>query len=128
MSLDLNYLKKVNDTFGHEEGDRYIQNAANILETAVGENGETFRIGGDEFLAVIYGDDPEETYRSVVEKLNRGIEEFNNKEKKEIKLSIAYGHSLCTSSWDYSIHDSERIADKEMYECKRMMKAERTDT
>jgi len=128
MSLDLNYLKKVNDTFGHEEGDRYIQNAANILETAVGENGETFRIGGDEFLAVIYGDDPEETYRSVVEKLNRGIEEFNNKEKKEIKLSIAYGHSLCTSSLDYSIHDSERIADKEMYECKRMMKAERTDT
>ena len=49
MSLDLNYLKKVNDTFGHEEGDRYIQNAANILETAVGENGETFGIGGDEF-------------------------------------------------------------------------------
>ena len=48
MSLDLNYLKKVNDTFGHEEGDRYIQNAANILETAVGENGETFRIGGDD--------------------------------------------------------------------------------
>lgn len=128
MSLDLNYLKKVNDTFGHEEGDRYIQNAANILETAVGENGETFRIGGDEFLAVIYGDDPEETYRSVVEKLNRGIEEINNKEKKEIKLSFAYGHSLCTSSQDYSIHDSERIADKEMYECKRMMKAERTDT
>lgn len=125
MSVDLNYLKKVNDTMGHEEGDRYIQDSANILSAAVGENGETYRIGGDEFLAVIFGDDPEKAYQSIVKDLNNRIKEYNNSKDKEIKLSIAYGHAICTSSQNYSIHDSERIADKEMYKCKQMMKAER---
>lgn len=125
MSIDLNYLKKVNDTMGHEEGDRYIQDSANILNAAVGENGETYRTGGDEFLAVIFGDDPEKAYQSVVKDLNNRIKEYNNSKNKEIELSMAYGHAICTSSQNYSIHDSERIADKEMYECKRMMKAGR---
>ena len=127
MSIDLNYLKKVNDTMGHEEGDRYIQDSANILSAAVGEHGEAYRIGGDEFLAVIFGDDPEKEYQSVVKELGNRIKEYNAAKNKEIKLSLAYGHAICTSSQNYSIHDSERIADKEMYECKRMMKAERTD-
>ncbi len=90
------------------------------------ENGETYRTGGDEFLAVIYGDDPEQAYQSVVKDLNNRIKEYNASKNKEIQLSIAYGHAICTSGQNYSIHDSERIADKEMYECKRMMKAERT--
>ena len=125
MTLDLNYLKKVNDTLGHEEGDNYIQTAANILKAAVGENGETYRTGGDEFLAIIYGEDPETVYQSVVKDLNNRIDEFNKTENKPIKLSFAYGHAICTSNQNYSIHDSERIADKEMYACKHAMKAER---
>ena len=125
MTLDLNYLKKVNDNLGHDEGDKFIQAAASILKAAVGEHGETFRTGGDEFLAIIYGEDPEAEYQSIVKDLNLRIDEFNQKENKPIKLSFAYGHAICTSSQNYSIHDSERIADKEMYECKHAMKAER---
>ncbi len=125
MTLDLNYLKKVNDNLGHDEGDKFIQAAANILKAAVGEHGETFRTGGDEFLAIIYGEDPETEYQSIVKDLNNRIDEFNQKENKPIKLSFAYGHAICTSNQNYSIHDSERIADKEMYECKHAMKAER---
>ena len=125
MTLDLNYLKKVNDTMGHNTGDEYIKSAANILRSAVGEHGETYRTGGDEFLAIIYGEDPEAEYQAVVKDLNNRIEAFNNEVNKPIKLSFAYGHAICTSSQNYSIHDSERIADKEMYECKNAMKAER---
>ena len=125
MSLDLNYLKKVNDSLGYDEGDRFIQNAANILKAAVGDHGETYRTGGDEFLAILYGEDPETVYQSVVKELNERIEEFNISENKDIRLSFAYGHAICTSDQNYSIHDSERMADKEMYECKRMIKAER---
>ena len=125
MTLDLNYLKKVNDNLGHDEGDKFIQAAANILKAAVGEHGETFRTGGDEFLAIIYGEDPEAEYQLIVKDLNNRIDEFNQRENKPIKLSFAYGHAICTSSQNYSIHDSERIADKEMYECKHAMKAER---
>ena len=125
MTLDLNYLKKVNDNLGHDEGDKFIQATANILKTAVGENGECYRTGGDEFFAILYGQNPEDVYQSVVKDLNKRIDEYNAKENKPIKLSFAYGHSICTSSQNYSIHDSKRIADKEMYECKHAMKAER---
>ena len=125
MSLDLNYLKKVNDNLGHEDGDRFIQAAANILKEAVGDRGETYRVGGDEFLAVIYGDDPEAAYRDVVQDLNRRVDEFNESENSDIPLCFAYGHAICRSDQEYSIHDSERIADQEMYECKHKMKAER---
>ena len=48
MTLDLNYLKKVNDNLGHDEGDKFIQAAANILKAAVGEHGETFRTGSQQ--------------------------------------------------------------------------------
>lgn len=126
MSLDLNYLKKVNDNLGHEDGDRFIQTAADILKDAVGDRGEVYRVGGDEFLAIIYGDDPEAAYRDVVQDLNRRVDEFNASEHSDIPLCFAYGHAICRSGQEYSIHDSERIADQEMYECKRKMKAERT--
>ena len=125
MTLDLNYLKKVNDNLGHEEGDKFIQAAASILKDTVGEHGETYRTGGDEFIAIIYGEDPEAEYQSIVKDLNNRLDDFNAKANKPIKLSFAYGHAICTSSQNYSIHDSERIADKEMYECKHTMKAER---
>ncbi len=125
MALDLNYLKKVNDSLGHDEGDRFIRNAADILKASVGTRGETYRTGGDEFLAIIYGNDPEAEYQAVVKELGERIDEFNKSENSDFKLSFAYGHSVCISSQNHSIHDSERMADKEMYECKRMMKAER---
>ncbi len=126
MSLDLNYLKKVNDNLGHEDGDRFIQAAANILKDSVGDRGEAYRVGGDEFLAIIYGDDPESAYRDVVKDLNRKVDEFNASEQGDFPLCFAYGHAICRSGQEYSIHDLERIADQEMYECKHKMKAERT--
>ncbi len=127
ISLDLNFLKKVNDTYGHDVGDRYIQNAANMLKAAVGERGEAYRTGGDEFTAVIYGEDLEAEYQSIVSELKRGMEAYNLSENKDNQFSFAFGHAICTSSQNDSIHESERQADKEMYECKRMMKAERAD-
>ena len=108
------------------DGDRFIQTAAHILKDTVGDRGEAYRVGGDEFLAIIYGDDPEAAYRDVVKDLNRRIDEFNASEHSDIPLCFAYGHAICRSGQEYSIHDSERIADQEMYECKHKMKAERT--
>ena len=40
---------------------------------------------------------------------------------------VYFGHAICTSDQEYSIRDAERLADKEMYECKHRMKAERVD-
>ena len=48
--IDLDDLKEVNDTYGHESGDQYIISAAEILKKIVGESGLTARHGGDEFV------------------------------------------------------------------------------
>jgi len=50
IQLDINFLKKVNDTYGHAEGDRHIIAAATIIEKSFGVYGDCFRTGGDEFL------------------------------------------------------------------------------
>ena len=50
VMIDLDDLKEVNDTYGHESGDQYIISAAEILKKIVGESGLTARHGGDEFV------------------------------------------------------------------------------
>lgn len=54
--FDLNGLKKTNDTYGHEEGDRLITSLARILKQAFFGIGDVFRMGGDEFLVLVTGD------------------------------------------------------------------------
>lgn len=125
MALDLNNLKKVNDHLGHNMGDQYIITASRIISEAIGKDGEIYRVGGDEFLILLFGSDPEATYRTVTARLMEKADAYNSENKSEIPLSFAYGHSICTSEQHHSIHDSERAADAEMYEHKRQMKAER---
>ena len=54
LMIDINYLKKVNDTYGHEQGNLYLQGAANLIRKVFG--GEfLYRIGGDEFVLILEG-------------------------------------------------------------------------
>ena len=64
-------------------------------------------------------------YLNIADSLERKILDFNATEKREIPLSMAYGHAICSSSQEGSIHDSERLADQEMYNCKKRMKVTR---
>lgn len=57
LFADLDHLKEINDSFGHIEGDFAIRRCAETLKSAVGENGVTGRIGGDEFCAMIPGNE-----------------------------------------------------------------------
>lgn len=59
VSMDVNSLKIVNDTMGHDAGDELITGAAECMKKAFSEYGRIFRMGGDEFAALIYADDEE---------------------------------------------------------------------
>lgn len=67
MMMDLDNLKFVNDTFGHEYGDRYIKAAADALKTLAPKNGIVARLSGDEFIAFIYGGGNKDDIRAVIE-------------------------------------------------------------
>ena len=53
ISIDLNGLKRVNDTYGHVAGDELIRAAADCMKNSFNEYGKIYRIGGDEFAVII---------------------------------------------------------------------------
>ena len=87
---DLNGLKLVNDAFGHNEGDRFIQKIAAILRESCGKKGVVCRWGGDEFLILLSEADAAETEALMQRILERCHEESDDK----LQLSIALGYAL----------------------------------
>ena len=118
---DLNNLKIVNDNFGHDNGDVYIINCCKIICNFF-KHSPVYRIGGDEFVAVLQTDDYDN-----LEQIKKDVLDFSIGEmKKELPLvekkSFAAGFAVYDPSTDKSFADVIKRADVEMYENKRMLK------
>jgi diguanylate cyclase (GGDEF)-like protein len=114
--FDLNDLKKINDTKGHDAGDQYIKTACAIICNQF-KHSPIYRIGGDEFVAILRGKD----YKNHLEL----IKSFN--EKMEANLAkddvvIACGFSEFIPNKDKSLLRVFERADKRMYERKNFLK------
>ncbi len=129
VSLDLNYLKYTNDTFGHAGGDVLLRCAADCISSVFDK---VYRVGGDEFIALIDKTD-ESLLEAKAEALQAKVDEFNRErthfedfaENDDFVLSIAAGHA------SYQLDDSsyEQImnrADEKMYFAKKKMHADRS--
>ena len=123
IQLDINFLKKVNDDYGHAEGDRHIIAAANIIKTSFEGIGTSYRTGGDEFIVIATTTD-QTAVIAALEKLEKMSAEYNAKEKPPVPLRLAYGCALYTEESE-SLEAAEKIADKRMYEKKKHMKSEK---
>lgn len=123
IQFDINDLKKVNDAYGHAEGDRHISVAAGIIRNSILDSGDCYRIGGDEFIAIITGSDVQETASNAIDLMEKFTEEYNAKVNPPISLVIAYGMAMFKVS-DGDMEKSVRLADQRMYECKRLKKLE----
>lgn len=120
--MDLNGLKMVNDNYGHEKGDAYIKNAADIIRSVFGEK-NCFRIGGDEFAAVLDGKSEDEI-AALIEQLNSAMDGFNvGKTEIYDQVHIGIGGSSYRSGEDKETSDVFRRADSMMYEDKKRKKA-----
>lgn len=73
FSIDLDKLKYVNDTYGHDYGDAYIRDMANILSMTCKKNSIIARLGGDEFAVFMYGYDSQDDIRTEIIRLNIAI-------------------------------------------------------
>ena len=110
---DINYLKQINDTLGHEYGDKLIFSIASIIRKFNNDNDKTYRIGGDEFVMVMRG----ATEKSVKDKIKKCNEAIKNAEPiGDIPLSASYGYAWGEGkNIDQVIHN----ADQMMYDNKR---------
>ena len=113
--LDINGLKVVNDSLGHEAGDELIRGAANCIQSTVGKYGDTFRIGGDEF--VVFASMTREQADAALGELARVCSAWTG-EKVE-KLSISAGYALAREHAGVGVEELVKEADKMMYEQKK---------
>lgn len=118
--FDLNNLKYFNDVHGHSMGDYYIIVCSEIIQDIFGNHGNVYRIGGDEFCAVLDCVDGEK-FEELRRAMNDRIESLNGR-FFENKMSVASGYATYDKEVDQSIQDTVKRADAKMYECKTAMK------
>lgn len=124
MSLDLDGLKYINDTFGHLEGDIAIKTAAKILDAAKPEYSMAARTGGDEFIVLFASDDTEDA-ENYIKEITARVEKTNKEWDKPYKLSVSAGYEYCNRNDEMLL--CMHKADIKMYENKKAKKKNRTN-
>ncbi|MBR2589491.1 MAG: diguanylate cyclase [Clostridia bacterium] len=119
--FDCNWLKRVNDQNGHDKGDIYLKEAANII-CEVFMHSPVFRIGGDEFAALLLDGDYRDR-EALLESFDKKCSEVR-REKTEAweKIDVARGIAVYDPQEDETVNDVIRRADKNMYENKWISK------
>ncbi len=113
---DLNFLKYLNDNFGHNTGDEAIKNVALIIKESFSDKENCYRIGGDEFCVISIGNDPtgfETMYQQFTDKV------------AEKSKTVNYPFSVASAYYvvqDESINEAMQIVDNMMYEDKKEIK------
>ena len=117
MILDVNDLKKVNDTAGHQAGDQFIRDACKVI-CDIFTHSAVFRVGGDEFAVISQGKD----YACMEELLAR-MSERNARASKTGEVMIACGMARYEN--DACVAAVFKRADQAMYENKSKLKAQK---
>lgn len=116
---DCNYLKEVNDQYGHEYGDILLKIVADTLKEEVPEDSPVIRMGGDEFMILGNGITEEKASELMV----NIRESLKRKSKENISLSLAMG-SYTVQSKDFSFDEVCHEADLRMYTDKKGLKVD----
>ena len=118
---DINDLKKVNDTYGHDYGDMLIQNGAAVLKKIWGTK-DVYRIGGDEFAILGMNVKKEEAEKNI-SLFEEALKEYNSQnDKTELYLQMAIGMAEYDPKIDKEYMDVFHRADNAMYEDKKAKK------
>ena len=121
ISLDLNGLKEINDNDGHAAGDKYLLEFAGVLKQCFQDKAFIARIGGDEFVAVLKSEHFDKV-DSLLTRLKDALE-VKNVLYPGYRRSVAAGYAYSTEVNDKNSHSVYLLADKRMYENKKLMHA-----
>jgi diguanylate cyclase (GGDEF)-like protein len=111
---DLDGLKRINDAWGHKEGDLAIKSAARILRESLRESDIVSRLGGDEFTALANQTDSA-GFEVIKRRINEGCERLEAELRKPWKLSMSIGYFAAPPGCEMDIEEMMSIADAELY-------------
>jgi len=112
--VDLDKMKQINDTFGHQTGDRALVDISNIFKEVFRESDIIGRIGGDEF-AILAIDVTDETKTILIKRLYSTINAFNNAEGRNYQLSLSIGIASYNPEKPSTLDELMAQADEMMY-------------
>lgn len=124
VMFDVNDLKLVNDNQGHQKGDELLVRSAEIIKTAVESvEGTCYRIGGDEFVGVLCGEDVAGRCEKTVVCFTKAMEDYNAVKGQPFRISIASGYAVYDKLQEKEmLMDVYQQADVRMYENKKIIK------
>lgn len=114
VAFDVNGLKNANDSLGHDAGDELLKGAAYCMNECLSSYGKLYRIGGDEFVALICASS--DKMQELKQDFDDTVSKWSGNEVKS--LSVSYGCVLKSDFPEYSLLDMEKLADKRMYQDK----------
>lgn len=124
--FDVNGLKEINDNYGHESGNYLISDASDAIRAAFPKD-RVYRIGGDEFAAVLKGEEEISLYESMKHNFELEVSLVNEKNcsvpDKPYTLEIALGFAAYDIRDHQCVRDVFKTADSMMYENKMAMKS-----
>ncbi|MCR4798516.1 MAG: GGDEF domain-containing protein, partial [Lachnospiraceae bacterium] len=120
ISMDLDGLKKVNDTYGHESGDRLLIHFSEILKDVFADD-FVARIGGDEFAAILENDE-EFQVEAILREMREKLDRLNETGRDPWSYSVSAGYAYRHESEEEHMHRTYLLADQRMYEEKKMRK------
>jgi diguanylate cyclase (GGDEF)-like protein len=119
VSVDLDGLKRINDTFGHKEGDTAIAETARILKESFRGADLVARVGGDEFAVLLTGGAAEFDGEKLDERLREIVGRHNGTSDREYALSLSAGFARLDAAETETFEEWLHRADTMMYEEKR---------
>ena len=109
--MDLDFFKPVNDTYGHEMGDKVLKEVAKRLLKCIRSNDYAFRIGGDEFMLILNGNLDAQLCEKRIERIKKLIGEPYEFDGHTIKIGISCGSAVYPDDADCAA-DIQNLADK----------------
>lgn len=114
---DIDHFKRVNDTYGHNAGDKVLQHVANIIRECVGDAGEVFRWGGEEMIVLLPNCDLLRT-EELAEKIRSTIEQSVCVTENHI-ISVTMSFGIKQMEEQLTLEANIKAADENLYEAKK---------
>ncbi|GGC84208.1 sensor domain-containing diguanylate cyclase [Undibacterium terreum] len=124
LFFDLNDFKKINDTYGHAEGDRALSTFAGLLQSVFRDSDVVGRLGGDEFVALLTNSNYQEASLAI-QRLQHAVDARNAEDARGYDIRFSVGQIEYAAERHTSIASLLADADTAMYANKQAMKAKR---
>lgn len=112
--LDLDYLKRINDQYGHAEGNFAIRVLGQAISQVCSDDLIACRFGGDEFYLMGTGLDNEEAQK-VVLRIQKYLEHYNNANTKPYPITVSGGYAFAPCYTEEALMETFKVADHNMY-------------